>query len=87
VGDPVLVWRAAGQLGVEAGAAEPAAAAGLVEPDGQVRFRYPLVRSAIYQAAAPGERQSVHQAARSAVAVSCAFPRAGLRSLGTPGAS
>jgi DNA-binding CsgD family transcriptional regulator len=62
VGDPVLVWRAASQLGVEAGAAEPAAAAGLIEPDGQVRFRHPLVRSAIYQAAAPGERQAAHQA-------------------------
>jgi DNA-binding CsgD family transcriptional regulator len=62
VGDPVLVWRAASQLGVEAGAAEPAAAAGLIEPDGQVRFRHPLVRSAVYQAAGPGERQAVHQA-------------------------
>jgi DNA-binding CsgD family transcriptional regulator len=62
VGDQVLVWRAASQLGVEAGATEPAAAAGLIEPDGQVRFRHPLMRSAIYQAAAPGERQAVHQA-------------------------
>ena len=63
VGDPVLVRRAASQLGVEAGAGGPAAAAGLIEPDDvHVRFRYPLMRSAIYQAATPGERQSVHQA-------------------------
>jgi DNA-binding CsgD family transcriptional regulator len=62
VQDPVLVWRAAGQLGVEAGAAAPAAAAGLIESGGQVRFRHPLVRSAVYRAAEPQERQSVHQA-------------------------
>jgi DNA-binding CsgD family transcriptional regulator len=62
VGDLVLVWRAAGQLGVQTGAAEPAAAAGLIQPDGQLRFRHPLLRSAIYQAAAPGERRAVHQA-------------------------
>jgi DNA-binding CsgD family transcriptional regulator len=62
VGDRVLVWRAASQLGVEAGAAGPAAAAGLIELDGQVWFRHPLVRPAVYQAATPGERRRVHQA-------------------------
>ena len=52
-GDPVLVWRAAGRLGVEAGAAAPAVEAGLIEFGGQVRFCHPLARAAIYQAAPP----------------------------------
>jgi DNA-binding CsgD family transcriptional regulator/tetratricopeptide (TPR) repeat protein len=62
IGDPVLVWRAADQLGVEADAASPAVAAGLVDFAGQVRFRHPLVRSAVYRAASPEERRSVHGA-------------------------
>ncbi len=61
-GDPVLVWRAAGRLGVEAGAAAPAVEAGLIEFGGQVRFCHPLARAAIYQAAPPSEREGVHQA-------------------------
>ena len=62
IGDPVLVWRAADQLGIEADAALPAVAAGLVDFAGQVRFRHPLVRSAVYRAASPEERRKVHQA-------------------------
>ena len=61
-GDPVLVWRAAGHLGVQAEAAEPAAAAGLAEFSGQVRFCHPQARAAIYRAAAPRQRQRVHRA-------------------------
>src|SRR5262245_47894479 len=62
LGDPVLVWRAARHLGVGQEAAAPAVAAGLVEFGGQVRFRHPLVRSAVYRAASPTERQEVHGA-------------------------
>ena len=62
VGDPLLVWRAAAALGIEAGAAAPATAAGLIELGAQVRFRHPLVRSAVYGAAAPEERRRVHRA-------------------------
>jgi DNA-binding CsgD family transcriptional regulator len=62
VGDPVPIWHAADQLGVEVDAAAAAVEAGLVEFGGQVRFRHPLVRSAVYRAAAPEERQSVHRA-------------------------
>ena len=62
VADPVVVWNAAGQLGVEAAAAAPAAAAGLIEAGGQVRFRHPLARSEVYRAASPEERQRVHRA-------------------------
>lgn len=40
---------------------EPAVKAGLIELDGhEVRFRHPLVRSAIYQAAAPSRRLAGH---------------------------
>jgi DNA-binding CsgD family transcriptional regulator len=62
LGDPVLVWRAAGSLGVSVDAGGPAAAAGLLEIGPTARFQHPLVRSAIYQAATPEERRSVHAA-------------------------
>jgi DNA-binding CsgD family transcriptional regulator len=60
--DPVLVWRAAGQLGVRVEAAAAAASAGLIEFGGQVRFCHPLARSAAYRSASPEERQSAHRA-------------------------
>ncbi len=59
-GDPVLVWRAAVHLGVQAEAAEPAA--GLVEFNGHVRFCHPQARAAVYQAAPLRQRRSVHRA-------------------------
>ena len=62
VGDPVLVWRAAAELGIGPDAAAPAAAAGLVDFGAQVRFGHPLVRSAVKGTAAPEERQRVHRA-------------------------
>src|SRR5215468_6252004 len=61
-GDPVLVWRAATGLGIGPDAATPASAAKLVNFGAQVRFGHPLVRSAVYGAAAPEERQRVHRA-------------------------
>jgi DNA-binding CsgD family transcriptional regulator len=61
-GDPVVLWRAASQLGVEAGAGAPASAAGLIEFRGQVRFCHPLARAAVYWAASPRQRQGVHRA-------------------------
>src|SRR4051794_7977902 len=61
-GEPVLVWRAADRLGIGVGDATPAAAAGLLEFGARVRFRHPLVRSAVYRAAAPADRRRVHQA-------------------------
>jgi DNA-binding CsgD family transcriptional regulator len=63
VGDPVLLVRAAQSLGIRVeDAVLPAKAAGLVEIGLQVRFRHPLVRSAIYRTASPEERRSVHAA-------------------------
>ena len=62
LGDPVLVWRAAAELGIGPEAAAPATAAGLVDFGAQVRFSHTLVRSAVKRAAAPEERRRVHSA-------------------------
>jgi predicted ATPase len=62
VGEPLLVWRAAEQLGIRAQTATPAAEAGLLEFGARVRFRHPLVRSAAYRSASLQERQDVHRA-------------------------
>jgi DNA-binding CsgD family transcriptional regulator len=62
VGDVLLLRRATERLGIGAEAATPAEAAGLIELGARVRFRHPLVRSAAYRAARPGDRQDVHRA-------------------------
>ena len=59
-GDVSLLWRAASRLGLGPETAAPAEAAGLVRLGALVRFRHPLVRSAIYKAAALPDRQEVH---------------------------
>jgi DNA-binding CsgD family transcriptional regulator len=61
-GDSTLVWRAAERLGIPATAAVAAQADGLLETGMQVRFRHPLVRSAVYSSAALPERRAVHLA-------------------------
>ena len=61
LGDVTLLWRAADQLGLELDAA-PAKAAGLVEFGQGVRFRHPLVRSAVYRSAQPEELRETHKA-------------------------
>jgi DNA-binding CsgD family transcriptional regulator len=60
VGDPALLWRAAGRLGVGGAVLEPAERSGLLEVGVRVRFRHPLVRSAVYRSASGQERQRVH---------------------------
>src|SRR5947209_3627540 len=60
VGDPVLVWRAAERLGIGVQAA--ADTDGLLTIGARVTFRHPLVRSAVYRAAPPEDRQAVHRA-------------------------
>ena len=62
VGDVTLLWRAAEQLGIGADAVAPAQAAELIALGARVRFRHPLVRSAVYRAAPVHERQEVHRA-------------------------
>ena len=66
VGDPLLVWTAAAALGIDGTAAGAATAAGLVEFGARVRFRHPLVRSAVYRAAAPDDLRRVHEALAAA---------------------
>ena len=61
-GDPVLVWRAAGRLGIGMEAAALAEAEGLLTIGARVTFRHPLVRSAAYRAASPEERRAAHRA-------------------------
>ena len=60
VGDPVLVWRAAGRLGIAVQAA--ADTDGLLTIGARVTFRHPLVRSSVYRAASPDERRAAHRA-------------------------
>ena len=62
LGDADKVWRAAALLGVSRDAATPAAEAGLLDLETAVRFRHPLVRSAVYRSAALDERRRVHRA-------------------------
>jgi DNA-binding CsgD family transcriptional regulator len=61
-GDPTLLWRAAGLLGIGAEAQAAAEAAGLMMIGDRVVFRHPLVRSAVYQAASPEEQRMVNGA-------------------------
>jgi hypothetical protein len=62
VGDPALILRAAGVLGLDTGTVNLAAAADLLGFGTSVRFRHPLVRSAAYRAAAADDRRAVHEA-------------------------
>ena len=62
VGDSVLVWRAAGRLGIGMEAAAAAEADRLLTIGARVTFRHPLVRSAAYRMASPEERRAVHLA-------------------------
>ena len=60
LGDPVLLWRAAERLGIGVQAARHTD--GLLEIGARVTFRHPLVRSAVYRAASPEDRQQAHRA-------------------------
>ena len=62
VGDPALMWRAAELLGIPESAADTVEAEGLLVVAQRVVFRHPLVRSAVYRAAAPSERREAHAA-------------------------
>jgi DNA-binding CsgD family transcriptional regulator/tetratricopeptide (TPR) repeat protein len=62
LGDPALLWRAASRLQIARRVLDPAQTAGLVEVGARVRFRHPLVRSAVYSAATPDLRREAHRA-------------------------
>src|ERR1700691_1264637 len=61
-GDPLLVWRAAGRLGIAVGARAPAVREGLVQFGQRVRFWHPLARSAAYRSAPVQQMQQIHAA-------------------------
>ena len=61
-GDAGLLWRAAQALDIERGAAAAVGAERLVDFGSPVRFRHPLVRSAIYSGASLGDRRAAHLA-------------------------
>jgi DNA-binding CsgD family transcriptional regulator len=62
LGDPALLWRASEELGLDPVAAAPAEEAGLLEVGSRVRFRHPLVRSAVYRPSSSEDRRRVHAA-------------------------
>ncbi|MEU6205554.1 AAA family ATPase [Micromonospora musae] len=64
LGDPVLVWSALNQMGVpgDSHLAAAQAAADFIDFGFGVRFRHPLLRSAVYQAASEAERRQAHAA-------------------------
>ncbi|MFV8132127.1 AAA family ATPase [Streptomyces syringium] len=63
LGDLRLVLRAAARLGAAADALDAAEAAGLLDvtPTG-IRFRHPLIRSAVHAGAGAADRRAVHRA-------------------------
>ncbi len=60
-GDAALVLRAGRRLGIDPAELAPAEAAELLQIGTRVRFRHPLVRSAVYRSASTGSRQSAHE--------------------------
>jgi DNA-binding CsgD family transcriptional regulator len=61
-GDPVLLQRAVGILGIDLDAVLPAVDEGLLRLADRVQFTHPLVRSAVYRAAGRDDRHRVHLA-------------------------
>jgi DNA-binding CsgD family transcriptional regulator len=61
LGDATLLWRAAGELGLGADPAAAAEATGLIGFGPRIRFRHPLVRSAVYRSASARERREAHR--------------------------
>lgn len=61
-GNVDLLTTAAANLGLRPDGGDRAEIAGLVELEPVVRFRHPLVRSAVYNAAPGGERRRIHGA-------------------------
>ena len=66
VGSQALVWRAAGQLGIDPDAAASADLGGLAAIGSQVEFRHPLIRSVVYQTMPLRQRRLIHRALAAA---------------------
>jgi DNA-binding CsgD family transcriptional regulator len=67
LGDPLVLWRAADRLQIARSAAPAAEQTGLIEFGTRVRFRHPLMRSAVYQAASPEQTREAHRALAEAI--------------------
>jgi len=68
-GDVSELSSALGLLGLDSGSLGSAEERGLVSLEGQgLRFRHPLLRSAVYYGATPGERRAAHRALADALA-------------------
>ncbi|PWI45844.1 LuxR family transcriptional regulator [Streptomyces sp. ICBB 8177] len=66
-GDPEVLRRAAGHLGLAIDDLGPAEDAGLVRLVGRVAFRHPLLRAAVYQRAPLAQRLAAHRALADAL--------------------
>lgn len=67
-GDPVWLAAAAARLRIDATAAAPAEDRGLIAVEPRLRFRHPLVRSAVYRNASLPRRRQVHAALADVIA-------------------
>jgi DNA-binding CsgD family transcriptional regulator len=56
------VWEAASMFGIEGDAIDAAVVSGIVSTGLNVRFKHPLVRSAVSSTATPADRRAVHRA-------------------------
>ncbi|MBD8077639.1 ATP-binding protein [Cellulosimicrobium arenosum] len=61
-GDTGLLWRAGAVLGLDPEDLDAAQQADALVVGARVTFRHPLIRSAVYRAATPEDRRSVHAA-------------------------
>jgi DNA-binding CsgD family transcriptional regulator len=66
VGDPALLRRAGQTLGLSIDSLDLAVDAGLLRVEAGVRFRHPLLRSAVYRDAATEDRRAAHAALAAA---------------------
>jgi DNA-binding CsgD family transcriptional regulator len=62
VGDPLLLWRAGEQLGIDVTVADELEEHELLRIGDRVLFRHPLVRSAVYTSAGAPRRRAAHGA-------------------------
>jgi DNA-binding CsgD family transcriptional regulator len=65
-GEPALIWNAARNLGIDPETGQAAEVERLVSWEPRVRFRHPLIRSAVYYAAPAAARRGAHQALATA---------------------
>lgn len=68
-GDPELLWRASGALGLSAEDVDLAGEGGALIVGTRVSFRHPLLRSAVYRFAPAEDRRTVHRVLAEATPV------------------